>query len=1636
MSLADTLRKHRDKLLDLTLRNKLLNFKPSVRYTIHIESEVESPLEEIFTYVLGEDAGDVPLRHIPDPERDDRSDQRQMPPKKPWIMTKHHADDLDKRCENLVRESSARERDTGVNYLHLTIGMLEWYEDSNSEIRLKAPLLLVPLKIARRANDELSYAVSYDGSAVTVNPCLVERLKKDFGIELPSLEVPEEERELELSAIQRFLEETSALLSAKTLFARWKVQREMVITLLSFAKLSMYRDLDPDAASWLEGQKIDGNPLVGGVLGYGEHAPLDGADFLHDGDVEQHPEADALPLVVEADSSQHVAIAAAHKGNLVIQGPPGTGKSQTITNIIATLIHAGKTVLFVAEKKAALDVVKHNLERAALGDFVLELHGTKASKAEFYENLGQRIGYQPPQKGRPQTRANWRQERAKLNGYAAVLRKPVTGAPEGETFAVLVGKIQQLWMEHGVEPRTDLVPSKVSNEAFSSRNDLLEHCEGTVESELFEEGNPWKDFVAETVSIGFPVAPRLRELCSELEPILEHKDALDELLGVTTTLTLEIALRLSPVALGSFSTPPADIMWDIKGVLCTPARQAVLDGGSSQAARIAEMQRTVRITAEERKFLPESIREGLDAIASLTVVGFTAEQIPIGAIRSLVDGLRELRGVVAEKPELGSLESIQDIKTIRDRLRLLSVAPPAFANDLFAGHFRTECHDNLAIAKEVSARLELVRGELSSVFSMSTQLPSTDEVSTMRQHLVVHGGNFFKRWFSKSYRKPKTVVLGWLSTPKAYRYPAILGDLEQLTVWMTEVSEFGSDSRFAPYFGPLFRELKTDWNRLGAMVGWSARAAHADWDFTGVTAMAKHDARRLHDLESAISPLLDGVLAAHEQIHKLDLLGGADFETLPLTELEHALDSWVNWLDAYIGPLQTHRIGRELTLRDIHQALSAWGEIDKAKAVLARNAALRQCLGTHFAGYESDWNGIKATREWGASLRSGPVPKPWLEALLESDDRRSWNEAVAGVAAMYQYAVRAENVLTDIAKELHDFGPWAIRLNVSDLLENSKDLITKSHLLSKWAAYCRLRADGRQLGLAAFFEAMENDRLDPKDVAKVFRSVEYTRLARTYVKEHPELLHFDYAQHETVRDRFRNSDSDLLKLHRTEVAEQVVSRHVPEGHRGRSAGTSTELALIKHQTREGRRRHIPIRQLMDQASAAVRALKPCFMMSPLAVAQFLPSRLPPFNVVIMDEASQILPEDALGAIARGSRLIVVGDPKQLPPTSFFKKSDGDGDGGVDDDEIEDSVLDLVDARDSFRHGCCLKWHYRSLHPDLIAYSNLEFYGNRLLVFPHVRPRVAGQTVPQVQNPTDLGIEYVYVEDGLYDDGSNEIEADRVVDAIVDHLLSTPKRSLGVVTFNITQKECIEDKLYERSRINPEFRDAFDHANGGDEPLLIRNLENIQGEQRDVIFISCTYGPRVKGGDVAQQFGPINGKAGPRRLNVMFTRSKQRMAIFSSMRPDQVKAAPGEASGRGYLQRFLRFAETGHLDKPVTSNNGGDSDSDFERAVGDFLRGVGYKVDGQVGVAGFFIDLGLRHPHDQGRYFVGVECDGATYHSSKSARDRDRLREEILRKRGWKLCRVWSTDWFHAPDAARKRLLDQVDAILRETSPSI
>jgi very-short-patch-repair endonuclease len=485
-------------------------------------------------------------------------------------------------------------------------------------------------------------------------------------------------------------------------------------------------------------------------------------------------------------------------------------------------------------------------------------------------------------------------------------------------------------------------------------------------------------------------------------------------------------------------------------------------------------------------------------------------------------------------------------------------------------------------------------------------------------------------------------------------------------------------------------------------------------------------------------------------------------------------------------------------------------------------------------------------------------------------------------------------------------------------------------------------------------------------------------------------------------DNFRNLDARRIQISRQEV----LSRYLDQ----RPTGYAGDMGIIRGQI-ERKRGHFPVRKLMDQAGAAVQRLKPVFLMSPLSVAQFLTPGKLAFDILVFDEASQVAPEDALGAVARAKQLIVVGDHKQLPPTNFFKMVNAGGDAEEDEDIANvdrpsdyESILTLARSRGMAER--MLAWHYRSKHPSLIALSNDKCYGGKLLLPPS----------PYVQT-TDFGLSLVQTPRGHYDRGGTScdlVQAEQVAKAVANHIRSCPNKSLGIACFSVQQRDAVEDMM-DKLGIRIDV-DAFTPKG---ERLFVKNLESIQGDERDVVFISVGYGVAHEQSKPFLNFGPVSRDGGDRRLNVLASRAREKCIVFSSI---TAKDIPIESPVRGtqMLRALLHFAETGNLGSGTFT--GSDFDSPFEEAVARVVREAGYKVHAQVGVSSFRVDLGIIDQAKPGQYILGVECDGATYHSARSARDRDRIRQEVLEGLGWRLHRIWSTDWFRAPKRETDKLL--------------
>jgi len=589
-----------------------------------------------------------------------------------------------------------------------------------------------------------------------------------------------------------------------------------------------------------------------------------------------------------------------------------------------------------------------------------------------------------------------------------------------------------------------------------------------------------------------------------------------------------------------------------------------------------------------------------------------------------------------------------------------------------------------------------------------------------------------------------------------------------------------------------------------------------------------------------------------------------------------------------------------------------------------------------------------------------------------------------------------------------------------------QNLEANKEYLSSWCRWQDAYKRAKASGLSPLLEAHRNGDLQLDDYRKAFDYAYHSTFLKRLLTLSPLLRDFYGEEHQKRIDAFKDFDEKYTNLTGQIVAARLAAR-LPSA-RGEECRRDTELGMIQREMVK-RRRHKPVRKLLAEAPGIAPYLKPCFLMSPLSVAQYLDAEQTEFDIVVFDEASQIPVWDAIGAIARGKQLIVVGDPKQLPPTNFFSRADSD-DGVYVENQTEDLESILDECMGSGLKEYNLNWHYRSRKEGLIAFSNYHYYGNELHTFPS-------------PHSEDVGVSLVPVPDGYYDKGksrTNPAEAEAIKKEVIRRLTDPDqaKRSIGIVTFSQAQQSLIMDKLDEARREHPEIESHF--GEDINEPVFVKNLENVQGDERDLILFSICYGPD-QAGKLSMNFGPLNRDGGERRLNVAVTRAKHEVMIFSTLRSEQIDLSRTRATGAAHLKSYLEYAERGPaaIAANIESAHTEDYDSIFEKEVAEFLRRKGYTVHTQIGCSGYRVDLAIVHPDSPGHYLIGIECDGATYHRAATARDRDRLRQAVLEGLGWTIYRIWSTDWWRSSKNAKEDLIAAVEAALhkpiQEDSPT-
>jgi very-short-patch-repair endonuclease len=672
-------------------------------------------------------------------------------------------------------------------------------------------------------------------------------------------------------------------------------------------------------------------------------------------------------------------------------------------------------------------------------------------------------------------------------------------------------------------------------------------------------------------------------------------------------------------------------------------------------------------------------------------------------------------------------------------------------------------------------------------------------------------------------------------------------------------------------------------------------------------------------------------------------------------------------------------------------------EFQKHKITFDQHSTLGEALfGAQWNKQRSDWEVLSRLSDWVFTLYDdlgkGSLPAGLVEFLSGHADAAGLGESVPPIReAVKKLRLQVEDLINHLQLEKSAPTDSLLALPLSTLQDKLHSWLKEIPQLYHLVRFNQLQIELTQLGLGDVVERATDWQHAPTALIHAFDLAWYSGLVENGYANNPALLTFDHVKQNHLLERFRRLDQSSLGHAQAELAKAIWEKKPGINQPG-------EMAILRDQLNR-RRGLMPIRQLIDKAGRAIQHIKPVFMMSPMSIANFLPPGKLEFDVVIFDEASQVKAVDAFGAVLRGRQVIVVGDTRQMPPSDFFGREVEVEDEDNVTSDIE-SVLAMFRARGAQERY--LSWHYRSRHESLIAVSNVEFYDRKLVIFPSPgTSRLA------------TGLKLRHLPEALYDRGrtrTNRAEAKALAQAVMAHAVNTPDLSLGVVAFSMAQRDLIQVEVEIMRRAMQEVEPFFNGAHST-EPFFIKNLENVQGDERDVIFISIGYG-RNESGRIAKEFGPINREGGERRLNVLISRAKMAMEVFCNFRAEDLELDSNASHGVRALKHFLKYAETRELDIPLET--GKEADSPFEVEVMQALQDRGYSVEAQVGTAGYFIDMAVKDPEFPGRYVLAIECDGASYHSSRSARDRDRLRQGVLESLGWRFHRIWSTDWFRNP----------------------
>lgn len=1572
--------------------------------------------------------------------------------------------ELKNKLREIRNRARVAEQERGLNILYLAMGFLKWTE-INGDI-VNTPILLLPCKLELNGpRSPFQLTLIEDIPSINTMLNIFEDLSLNLKETLSENEQPSDFFETLKNKISQHPD--------------WTIDESICLTTFNFANISMWNDLNK-----LRDLGYTSNQIVNNFAGQQDNTIKDVDDFSYE-DLDTNElkggRLDDIFLsqnqfnVTDTDFSQLIAIEKAKLGkNLIIDGPPGTGKSQTITNIISSFLANGKSVLFVSEKKAALEVVKSRLDNCNIGDFCFELHSQNSAgvnKADIYQQLENSLMLPRASKDTIFSYEDLDFKRRQLNKYVRKLHDKYP--PLDETLFDIQSKFGASQKYPNIELSKPLI-SNMDKKLLLEIYDIIQRI--TRRPNEFKDHNTsmWHILTDTewTMNLSENIQKDMQYIDSLITKTYEDLAPIREELGLNSFLNiqeLEKTIKILQHFFKEYCIPEPWFKYDIQHLKKIISHQFQLETKRKELINknqkiisypfnsninYYELSKSLTLKSSEHKLFEDVFsnnyaekiyQEPKQLINQLSVIG--------NIIPDLVSETTILDDFLDQNSRHTSFKEIKTFIDYCNNIYNLPYLPETWRNAIRSDFLENNINHS---------KLNLIKQEILCARDLCNLMKQKEhEILTFFDSKVFDLINYetqvrfktlyqnkFTRWLRRDYRNDRNIL-------KAYSYSSTTNTFENDEEFVYKICEFKklkeewseNYRRYSDLLENKFNDRKTIWNDIEQEIN------------TVENFLAKPEIKNNRLIEIITSTeLLTKFKSDYVKLKTtyenlvVQTKNNIDLNTLNKESL--VLNRFLSYVQDAKQGLQ--RIEESINL--LKENSVNINDIINAERILIESCEiiqidqeieneisnLKDIFLDLYESHDTDWKNINDQLDWYESISHLLDPEVLNESIkihLTSPQKTEYYQSRISTIQnnINNFHNLPKNLLMDYNFEHPGVIPWDTTTEFNIIKQQSGLIAERSNYAGNWLLYndsCKkldellgFNNNKKPYLIGLIREQTEN----VNDLIHIFNRKIYNEVLDTINRKNPDIQQFNRLDQDARIREFQNLDKQFKIANQEKVRKEVLTNYPNSNTLGRT--TNSEIGILRSEISK-KRKKLPLRQLVQKIPNLLHRLKPCFLMSPLAVSQYIPfeegANSDLFDVVIFDEASQIEPQDAIPSILRGKSVILAGDEKQLPPDSRFKRLMEDEYYDIEQDENEDeasdnldgmeSILSAAKAKQDFFHNTSLNVHYRSQNDELINFSNSRFYSGRLHTFPS-----------STSKDDWSGVKSRYLPEGKYYSASSEqkipyqqsnpYEAQTIANMVVEHM-RTRAESLGVVAMSLNQAKAIESEL---ERLQNKETDLLPIFNSNEEePFFIKNLDNVQGDERDRIIISVGYGPSAGSGKVVQRFGDINKRDGSRRLNVLITRARQRIDLVHSLKATDI-ISPQQ--GAKLLREYIEYAENPKtfFENRLSYSEDADYDSEFEKSVREALELRGHKLEIQIGQFGYRIDMAIMS--DDGVPLLGIETDGATYHSHPAARDRDMMRQQILENLGWTIHRVWSTSWYRNPDEEIRLIEDALNKVL-------